>query len=202
MTDVLTLPAEARAKVGKGASRAMRRQGRVPAVIYGGGQPPLPIAIEERLLVKQLAGGRFMNSVIDIAVGDTVHRTIPRDVQFHVVTDRPIHADFLRVSEASTVTVLVPVRFVHEEACPGLKRGGVLNVVRHEIELQCPAEAIPDDITVDLAGFDLGQSIHISAVTLPPRVRPTIERDFTIATIVAPSGLKAEEAAEGASGQG
>lgn len=194
MSEVLTLPAEARARVGKGASRAMRRQGRVPAVIYGGKEPPLSIHVEEKLLVKQLESGHFLNSIVEVHVDGAVHRTLPRDVQFHVVTDRPVHADFLRISEDSTVTVNVPVRFVNDAASPGLKRGGVLNIVRHEVELRVPATRIPDELILDLTGFEIGASIHISAVTLPEGAKPVIERDFTVATIVAPSGLKSEEA--------
>jgi large subunit ribosomal protein L25 len=201
MSDVLTLPAEARARVGKGASRAVRRQGRVPAVVYGGGEPPLSIHVEEKLLMKQMETGHFMNSVVEIELDGVRHRTLPRDVQFHVVTDRPIHADFLRIGADSTVTVEIPVRFVNEPASPGLKRGGVLNVVRHEVEMRVPADRIPDELIVDLTGFDIGASIHISSVSLPEGAKPVIERDFTIATIVAPSGLKSEEAAsEGEAG--
>lgn len=201
MSDVLTLPAEARAKVGKGASRAVRRQGRVPAVVYGGGEAPLAIHVEEKLLMKQLETGHFMNSVVEIELDGVRHRTLPRDVQFHVVTDRPVHADFLRITADSTVTVEIPVRFVNEPASPGLKRGGVLNVVRHEVEVRVPADRIPEELVVDLTGFDIGASIHISSVALPEGARPVIERDFTIATIVAPSGLKSEEAAsEGEAG--
>jgi len=201
MSDVLTLPAEARAKVGKGASRAMRRQGRVPAVVYGGGEAPLAVHIEEKLLMKSLETGHFMNSVVELEVDGERHRTLPRDVQFHVVTDRPIHADFLRITADSTVTVEIPVRFVNEPASPGLKRGGVLNVVRHEVEMRVPANRIPEELVVDLTGFDIGASIHISSVVLPEGAKPVIERDFTIATIVAPSGLKSEEAAaEGEAG--
>lgn len=193
----LTLEAEPRARIGKGASRAARRAGRVPAVIYGGGGPTLSVLVAEKDLARQLATGHFMTSVVALSVAGEVHRTLPREVQFHPVTDRPIHVDFLRVVEGASVTVEVPVRFVHEEASPGLKRGGVLNIVRHEVELKCPADAIPEEVIVDLSGFDIGQSIHISAVTLPAGVRPTIERDFTIATIVAPSGLRSEEAGGG-----
>lgn len=201
MSEVLTLPAEARARVGKGASRAVRRQGRVPAVVYGGGEAPLSIHVEEKLLMKQLETGHFMNSVVEIELDGVRHRTLPRDVQFHVVTDRPIHADFLRITADSTVTVEIPVRFVNEPASPGLKRGGVLNVVRHEIEMRVPADRIPDELVVDLTGFEIGASIHISSVSLPEGAKPVIERDFTIATIVAPSGLKSEEAAsEGEAG--
>lgn len=196
MSDVLTLPAQARDRAGKGASRATRREGRVPAVVYGNKEAALPIHVEEKLLVKLLSSGHFMNSVVEIELDGKTHRTLPRDVQFHPVTDRPIHVDFLRLTGDSLITVNVPVRFENEAMSPGLKRGGVLNVVRHEIEVKVPADAIPDDIVVDVTGFDVGDSIHISAVKLPAKVIPVIDRDFTIATIAAPSGLKSQEAAE------
>lgn len=202
MSDVLTLAAEARDRAGKGASRAVRREGRVPAVIYGNREAALSIHVEEKLLTKMLHTGHFMNSVVEITVDGKTHRTLPRDVQFHPVTDRPIHVDFLRVAADALITVNVPVRFENEAASPGLKRGGVLNVVRHEIEVKVPANAIPDDIVVDVTGFDVGDSIHISAVKLPQGVKPVIDRDFTIATIAAPSGLKSQEAAEEAAAEG
>ena len=202
MSEVLTLPAEARVPVGKGASRAVRRQGRVPAVIYGAGEAAAAIHVEEKLLVKLLHTGHFMNSVVEISVDGETHRTLPRDVQFHPVSDRPIHVDFLRVQRDALVTVWVPVRFENEHASPGLKRGGVLNVVRHEIELRCPADAIPDDVVVDVTGFDVGDSIHVSVVQFDAGVKPVIERDFTLATIAAPSGLKSQEAAEDAAAEG
>ena len=196
MSDVLTLAAEARDRAGKGASRAVRREGRVPAVIYGNKEAAVSIHVEEKRLVKLLSTGHFMNSVVEIELDGKTHRTLPRDVQFHPVSDRPIHVDFLRVSANSLITVNVPVRFENEAASPGLKRGGVLNVVRHEVEVKVPANAIPDDIVVDVTGFEVGDSIHISAVKLPKNVTPVIDRDFTIATIAAPSGLKSQEAAE------
>jgi large subunit ribosomal protein L25 len=195
MSDVLTLAAEARDRAGKGASRAVRREGRVPAVIYGNKESAVSIHVEEKLLVRMLNTGHFMNSVVEIELDGKKHRTLPRDVQFHPVTDRPIHVDFLRVAANALITVNVPVRFENEAASPGLKRGGVLNVVRHEVEVKVPANAIPDDIVVDVTGFDVGDSIHISSVKLPKNVAPVIDRDFTIATIAAPSGLKSQEAA-------
>ena len=198
MSDQLKLAAETRDRAGKGASRAMRREGRVPAVIYGEKKEPLSIHLEEKALMKMLNTGHFMNSVIMIDVGGEANRTLPKDVQFHPVTDRPLHVDFLRIGEHSQVTVAVPVRFENEDASRGLKRGGVLNVVRHELELVCDAAAIPDEIVIDLAGYDIGDSIHISAVTLPEGSRSAIEdRDYTIATFVASSGMKmdAEDAA-------
>mgnify|MGYP002778011610 CR=1 FL=1 len=194
MSDQLTLTAETRERAGKGASRALRREGRVPAVVYGGNEEPLAIHVEEKLLVKQLMTGHFMNSVVEISVGGKAVRTLPKDVAFHPVTDRPMHVDFLRLSANSTVHVEVPVQFVNEEKSPGLKRGGVLNIVRHELELVCEADKIPDDIIIDVTGFDVGDSIHISHVTLPAGSKSAItDRDFTIATIVAPSALKSSD---------
>lgn len=194
MSDQLTLSAEAREGVGKGASRFLRRQGRVPAVIYGNNEAPTGIHIEEKLLMKALMTGHFMNSTVVIEVGGAKVLTLPKDVQFHPVSDRPLHADFLRIGEHSEVTVQVPVMFTDEALSPGMKRGAVLNVVRHELELICDAASIPDDIQISLKGLDVGDSIHISAVTLPAGSKSAItDRDFTIATLVAPSGMKSAE---------
>jgi len=194
MSDQLTLSAETRERAGKGASRAIRRQGRVPAVIYGDKQTPLSIHVEEKALVRALSTGYFMNAIAMIDVGGEQVRTLPKDVQFHPVTDRPLHVDFLRVGEHSTVHVNVPVHFRNEEEAPGIARGGVLNVVRHELELVCDAANIPEEVMIDLTGYDIGDSVHISAVTLPEGSRSAIEdRDFTIATIVAPSAMKQTE---------
>lgn len=195
MSELLTLSAATREKAGKGASRAIRREGRVPAVIYGNKQDPEAIHVEEKLLIKYLNTGHFMNSVIMIDTGNGAPvRTLPKDVQFHPVTDRPLHVDFLRIGEHTTVHVAVPVHFVDEELSPGIKKGGVLNIVRHELELVVDAAEIPDDITISLKGYNVGDSIHISAVTLPAGAKSAIEdRDFTIATIVAPSALKSSE---------
>ncbi len=194
MSDLLTLSAEPRERAGKGASRALRREGRVPAVIYGDKQEAVTVHVEEKALVKLLMTGHFMNSVIEVEVGGKGQRTLPKDVAFHPVTDRPLHVDFMRLNKDSTVTVEVPVLFINEEMSPGLKRGGVLNIVRHELELICESDKIPDDIQIDVTGFDIGESIHISAVTLPAGSKSAItDRDYTIATIVAPSGLKSKE---------
>lgn len=199
MSDLLTLSAETRDRVGKGASRALRRENRVPAVIYGNKEDPLGIHIEEKLLLKALHTGHYFNSVVMIDVGGQQVRTLPKDVAFHPVTDRPIHADFLRISEHAKVHVEVPVHFIDEALSPGIKRGGVLNIVRHEVELICDAAEIPDEISVSLSGYNVGDSIHISAAKLPAGVTPAIsDRDFTLATIVAPSGLKSKEDAEAA----
>jgi large subunit ribosomal protein L25 len=193
MSEQLTLTAETRDRAGKGASRELRNSGRVPAVVYGANQEPLSIHVEEKLLAKMLSTGHFMNSVVMIDAGGQTTRTLPKDVQFHPVTSRPVHVDFLRIGEHSKVTVAVPVRFTDEEESPGVKRGAVLNIVKHEIELSVDAAEIPDDIEISLKGLDVGDSIHISAVTLPKGATPTItDRDFTIATIVAPSALKSD----------
>jgi len=190
MSETLTLSAETREQVGKGASRLLRREGRVPAVIYGNKAEPASIHVNERELVKLLNTGHFMNSVVMV----NGERTLPKDVAFDVVTDRPLHVDFLRISEHATVTVAVPIVFTDEEEAPGIKRGGVLNIVRHELELVVDAAEIPDQIEISLKGVEVGDSIHISAVTLPKGATSAItDRDFTIATVVAPSALKSSE---------
>jgi len=203
MSDTHTLPAETRDRAGKGASRALRREGRVPAVVYGNKEEPLAIHVEEKELRRQLGTGHFFNSVVEILVDGKTVRTLPKDVAFHPVTDRPLHADFLRISKDAKVHVEVPVMFINEAASPGLKRGGVLNIVRHELELVCEADKIPDDIQIDVTGLEIGASIHISHVALPAGSASAItDRDFTIATIVAPSGLRsAEGESEAAAGE-
>src|SRR5687768_8570864 len=194
MSEQLTLPAETRNRAGKGASRALRRDGRVPAVIYGNKQEPLSVHVEEKLLTKMLSSGHFMNSVVMVEVDGKANRTLPKAIDFHPVSSRPIHVDFLRIGEHSKVHVNVPVRFDNEEASPGIKRGGVLNVVRHDLELVCDAAEIPEEIHIDLTGLDIGDSIHISNVQLPKGAESGItDRDFTIATLVAPSAMKSEE---------
>ena len=194
MSDQLTLSAETRNGAGKGASRELRRQNRVPAVIYGNKQEPELIHVEEKALIKLLMTGHFSNSVVEIELGGKKQITIPKDVAFHPVSDRPLHVDFLRIVKGAKVDVEVPVMFVNEDASPGLKRGGVLNIVRHELELICENDKIPDDIQIDVSGFDIGDSIHISNVKLPKGSDSKItDRDFTIATIVAPSALKSSD---------
>ncbi|KQX26230.1 MULTISPECIES: 50S ribosomal protein L25/general stress protein Ctc [unclassified Sphingomonas] len=193
MSEVLDLSAEARERAGKGASRAIRREGRVPAVIYGEKQEPTSIHIEEKLLMKLLHTGHFFNSVVMLDVGGKKIRTLPKDVQFHPVNDRPLHADFLRIGEHSKVTVNVPVHFTDEELSPGLKRGGVLNVVIHDLGLSVDAAEIPDGITVSLKGLEVGDNIHLSQIQLPKGATAVDHGDITIATIVAPSALKSSE---------
>ena len=189
MSDQLGLAAETRDRVGKGASRALRRQGRVPAVIYGNNQEPASVHLEEKALVKALMTGHFMNSVVTVAGV----RTLPKDVTFHPVTERPVHVDFLRIGEHTTVHVQVPVVFTDEEESPGLKAGGTLNIVRHELELVVDAADIPSEISISLRGKNVGDSIHISEVTLPQGATSAIEdRDFTIATLAIPSAMRSE----------
>jgi large subunit ribosomal protein L25 len=184
MSDLLTLAAETRDRVGKGASRALRRDGRVPAVIYGQNQAPASVHLEEKALRKALSTGHFMNTVV--MVGGV--RTLPKDVAFHPVTDRPVHVDFLRIGEHSTVTVAVPIVFTDEDECHGITQGGVLNITRHEVEIVVDASDIPSEIVISLKGREIGDAIHISDVTLPRGATPAIDdRDFTIATIVPPT---------------
>lgn len=196
MSEALTLPAETRERAGKGASRALRREGRVPAVIYGGGEDPAPIHVEAKELNRQLATGHFMNSIVMIDIGGKTVRTLPKDVAFHPVNDQPQHVDFFRLSKDSKIEVSIPVVFTNEEASPGLKKGGVLNVVRHDLELVCESDKIPDEIHIDVTGLEVGDSIHISSVKLPTgSVSAITDRDFTIATIVAPSAMKSQDGA-------
>ena len=204
MAETQTLKAEAREKGSKGAVRSLRRQGRVPAVIYGDKKSPELITVSYKDVSALYQTGTFMSHTLDVEIGGKTERVIPRDVQFEPVRDFIIHVDFLRLGKNATIVVDVPVHFHNNEASPGLKAGGVLNIVRHEIELTCPADAIPEQIDIDLKGYEMGDSIHISAVKLPAKVKPTItDRDFTIATIAAPAAVvsadneaKAEEKAE------
>jgi len=191
MAETTELKAWARQRLGKGGARAARREGRIPGSLYGDKKEPESISVEYLAISQQLLTGHFQSTIFTLDVEGTKTRVIPRGVQLDPVRDFPIHVDFLRVSKDALVTVDVPVRFLNEAASPGLKRGGVLNIVRHEIPVRCPADAIPDHFDVDLTGLEIGNSIHISAINLPPNVRPTVtERDFTVATIV---GRAAEE---------
>lgn len=200
MSEIVSLTAEPRERTGKGGARALRREGKVPAIVYGGQEEPLKVALVSREVRRQLENNaRFFSSVVELKLGKKVIQVVPREAQLHPVKDLPLHLDFLRATKGSTVTVEVPVHFLNEERCPGIRRGGVLNIVRREIELVCPVEAIPDRIDVDLGGIEIGDSVHISAVTLPPNVTPTItDRDFTICAVVGrgPSGGEGEEEGE------
>lgn len=209
MAEAMELKAWARQHSGKGGARSVRREGRIPGILYGDKQEPQSIAVDYRAITQQLHTGHFRSTVFVLDVEGTKIRVIPRDVQLDPVRDFPIHVDFLRLAKDALVTVEVPVHFLNEAASPGLKRGGVLNIVRHEIPVRCPADAIPDHFDVDLTGLEIGDSVHISAIALPENVRPTItERDFTVATIVGraaeepvPGAVTAEVAEPGAEGE-
>jgi large subunit ribosomal protein L25 len=201
MAETKVLSAQAREGVGKGAARELRRQGLVPAVIYGDKKAPVTVALAYKDAYKHIYAGGFLSHVIELDVDGTKHRVIPRDYQLDPVKDFPLHIDFLRVGKKTKLNVQVHVNFLNEEASPGLKRGGTLNIVHHTLDLTVTADNIPDAIDVDLTGLDIGDAIHISAIKLPAGVVDhSHEEDVTIATIVAPSALKSagdEPAAEG-----
>ncbi len=214
MTETITFSAAARTRVGKGAARAARKAGAVPAIVYGANKDPLPITIDPRALRAELSKPGFFATLYDIDCDGQKERVLCRDLHLHPVTDVPMHADFLRVTESTQINVDIAVLFENEDESPGLKGGGVLNIVRHSVEVICRAGAIPDSIVIDLTGREVGDSIHISEVSLPDGVQPTItDRDFTIATIAAPTlmpveeeeteeGLEGEEGEEGAAEEG
>ena len=199
MRETYVLKAELRERVGKGSSRELRRTRHIPAVIYGDKQEPVAIAVPYKEIYYKIHGGGFKTTVATIDVGGKKIQVLPKDYQLDPVSDFPVHVDFLRISAKSVVHVNVPVHFKNEEAAPGIKRGGVLNIVRHDVELIVPANAIPEFIEADLTGLDINDGVHISAIKLPQGATPAIhDRDFTIATIAAPAGLKSEENAEAA----
>ena len=199
MADIDQIEVQDREKAGKGASRALRRAGLVPGIVYGDNKEPTNIALDRVMLEKHLHSGGFTSKLFELQLGSLKQRVLPREIQLHPVTDRPLHVDFLRIAAGAELAIEVAVNFVNEEECEGLKQGGVLNVVRHTVELLCPADAIPEFIEVDLKGYEIGDSVHIGSVKLPDGVTPTItDRDFTIATIAAPTvHAEAEEEAEG-----
>ena len=198
-TAATELKAQARSGVGKGAARALRREGLIPAVIYGDKKAPLPISISYNEAMKSIYAGGFLSHIITVDVDGEKHRVIPRDYQLDPVKDKALHVDFLRVGKGTKLNVQVHVKFINDELSPGIKRGGVLNIVHHTLDLTVDADHIPEEIVVDLTGMDVGDSVHISSITLPAGASDhSHEDDLTIATIVAPSGLKAEEVEEGA----
>ncbi len=200
MSDIV-LPVEVRERTGKGGAREARRQGFVPGVLYGGDLDPVAINLKHNELIKAINSGRFLANMITIMHDGKKQTVFARDVQFDPVKDLPVHVDFQRVSAKDVITVEVPVHFTNEEKAPGIKRGGVLNVVRHTIEVNCPAGKIPENIEVDISALDIGDSVHISNVTLPAEIEPTItDRDFTIATMQGSRAVidnKSEEDADG-----
>ena len=197
MAEAIELEAKVRERVGKGSARAARREGLVPAVIYGNKQPPEAITIENRIILQQVNTGNFLSTVYNLIIDGKKVQVLPRDIQFDPVKDFLVHVDFLRVSSKDKIAVEVSVHFVNDDKSPGLKLGGVLNIVRHEIELLCPVNNIPESIEVDLEGRAIGDSIHISDVKLPDDASPTItDRDFTIATIAGKGGSSDSESSE------
>lgn len=203
MAQVRPLKIQSRDRTGTGGARATRKAGLIPGVVYGGKDKPAAIAIETRELEKAITtGGRFTSSLFDIELAGAKTRVVPRAVQFDPVTDRPVHFDLFRLEAGSTVALFIPVRFTGQEVSPGIKRGGVLNIVRHEVELNCPVDNIPAELVGDLSTLNINDSLHISAFNLPAGVTPVITgRDFTIATIAAPSVKAADEEAPAAEGE-
>ncbi|MEM6489200.1 MAG: 50S ribosomal protein L25/general stress protein Ctc [Pseudomonadota bacterium] len=192
MAQTIELEVTRREAMGKGAARAARREGFVPGVVYGGGTDPVSINVKHNVLLKRLKDGKFLSRLIKLSVDGDEQTVICRGVQRDVVRDLPTHVDFLRLSERSRITLSIPVEFVNREASPGIKRGGVLTVVRSEVELLVPASAIPDHVTADLTGLGINDTVKISNIALPKGVTPTItDRDFMIANISAPSALAA-----------
>ncbi len=194
MASMKQLDAQLRQRVGKGAARATRRDNRVPAVIYGGGQAPVSISLDFNRTNKLIYAGHFLTTVFEIKVGDDTIRAIPRDYQLDAVKDFPLHVDFLRLAAGSTIRVEIPVHFINQDASPGIKQGGALNIVRHSVEMMVPADNIPDSLTADLTGIEINDALKISAIKLPEGSKTVIQgRDFTIATITPPKQLTAEE---------
>jgi len=198
MAQKTSIAATARAKAGKGAARAVRRNGSIPAVIYGDHKEPVLISLNTKDLIKQLTNKQFFTHLCDLTVDGQTHLVIPRDIQLHPVTDRPEHADFLRVSDKTIISVEVPVRVTNEKTCKGIIAGGVLNLVHHTIEVYCKATEIPEEFVVDLAGLEIGDSVHIEDLKLPKGTEATQEGNFTVATIVAPTQITVEEENEDA----
>ena len=193
-----TLQVELRQTKSRGELNKLRLNGFVPGVLYGDIETNINLSIKKNSLEKLLKFGNFMSKVIDIKVDVKDFKVLPRDIEFDKVTNQPIHIDFQKLSAGTKVVVWIPVRFINENICPGLKIGGVLNIVRRKVELRCPADQIPSELTVDLSKSEIGESIRISNVTLPENVKPTIDRDFMIATVAAPTVVKEPEPVEAA----
>src|SRR5918998_2954241 len=198
MASVKQLQAVARDRVGKGAARAVRREGRVPAVIYGGGAPPAPIALDFNEARQLIFAGHFLTTVFEIDVNGEKTRAIPRDYQLDPVKDFPVHVDFLRLAKGQSIKVTVPVHVVDQDRSPGVKRGGTLQIVEHTVELLVPADAIPDFVEASVADLDIGSSIHLNDITLPEGAKATSSENVTLVTVVAPSGMADEEPAPAA----
>jgi large subunit ribosomal protein L25 len=198
MAEIKTLAATVRSGTGKGAARGVRREGKIPGVIYGGGEAAQPITLSYRDLHKLIYAGHFLTTIFELDIDGKKERAIPRDYQLDVVRDTPLHVDFLRLKPGSRLKVNVPVHFLNQETAPGIKRGGSINIVLHTIELLVPADNIPEYIPADLTGLDFNDSLHISAIKLPEGVTPVDRTDFTIVTISPPPGGAEAAAAEAA----
>lgn len=198
MSDIKQIKAVARDRAGKGAARAVRRQGQVPAVIYGAGQPAQTISLDFNQTKQLIFAGHFLTTIFEIEVDGKKTRAIPRDYQLDPVRDFPVHIDFLRLAEGQAIKVVVPVHVVGQEKCPGVKRGGTLQIVEHSVELMVPSDAIPDYVEASVEGLDIGSSVHLNDVKLPNGAKATSAENVTLVTVVAPSGMKEEEAAPAA----
>jgi large subunit ribosomal protein L25 len=198
MAESITLSVKTRTGAGRGPARAVRREGRVPGVIYGEGKVATLITVDPRELTRELVKPGFFARLLDVELDGAKHRALPREVQLDPVTDRPVHIDFLRVNAGTKLTVAVPVRFRNHENSPGIKRGGILNVVRHAIDLICTVDNIPEQIVIDLDDMEIGDSVHIKDVKLPEGTKPSLARDFTIASIASPTAVREEMAAAAA----
>jgi large subunit ribosomal protein L25 len=198
MATVREFKATARPRAGKGAARAVRREGRVPGVIYGDNQPPLNISLDQAELAQRIFAGKFLTTLCEVDVEGNKIRVIPRDFQIDSVSDAPVHVDFMRLGKGATIRVRVPIHIINADQSPGIKRGGTVNVVTHTLDVRCPAEAIPEAFVVDLAGLEINNSRHLSDINLPPDVRPYMQGDATLITIVPPSGYAEEKGGEGA----
>ncbi len=199
MAETKKLAATVRSGTGKGAARSTRRDGRTPAVLYGGGEAPTPLSLDTRTVTKLIFAGHFLTTIFELDVDGKTERAIPRDYQLDVVKDHPLHVDFLRLKPGSRLRLEVPVHFINHEAAPGIKRGGALNIVYHSVEMWVPADDIPDAITADLTGYDFNDSLHISAIPLPKGCKPTNpDKNFTVASITPPTVMAEEPAAAAA----
>ena len=195
MAETKKLAATVRSGTGKGAARSVRREGRIPAVLYGGGEAPQPLSLEKKSLSQLIFAGHFLTTIFELDIDGKKERAIPRDYQLDVIKDTPMHVDFLRLKPGSRLRVQVPVHFTNQEAAPGIKRGGALNIVYHTVEMWVPADNIPEAITADLTGMDFNDSLHISAIPLPEGCKPTNpDKNFTVASLTPPAGGGAEEA--------
>ncbi len=202
MSEMIKFDATLRDRAGKGSSRAVRREGRVPAVIYGDKKEPVLISLAGNELQKVLNRGGLLTAITEIKVGSETHRVLAREIQFHPVKDLPEHVDFMRVTKKTKITVSVPVHFVNEEEAPGIKRGGIVNCVRHSLDVTCSADSIPESVEFDLGALNIGDSVHMHDAKLPKGVELSTEDNFTVAAIVAPSGLTASENEEAEEAEG